>query len=445
VVTPPRFTVLLPTHNRDDVVGFAIESVLRQSEADFELFVVGDGCTDATASVLERYVDTRIRWFDLPKAPGFGYANRNVALREARGELIAYIAHDDLMLADHLSALGEAFLDPAIEWAYSRPLWVGNDGLVVPFAVDLRKPDQFARFMGQANTIPASCVMHRRDSRLAGPWFWPEDVATEGDWTLWKAITGQSADGANLAYVPMATTLHFRADWRRDRTWGPPPLDAWLRAATENAHWPAALRVPVAGAVTPQEAFTRLMESDPAWPAALRAGVTEAVDDLAWSTAGTLPSVVDGLIGTAFGLADTGSHHAAVEITDHLLRVAPYDARVHLARGVGLLGQGRLSEAEMALRSAIELEPALAEAHSQLSHTLAKMGNPAAAFAVVREAIAIAPAATLHAHLGNMLANADQLEDAEHHLREALRLDPRLTSAAHSLAALIDRRERQPS
>ena len=135
----PRFSVLLPTHNRADVIGYAIKSVLWQSERDFELLIVGDGCTDGTAELVAGFGDPRIRWFDLPKAPHFGYANRNFALKQAEGDLVAFIAHDDIWFPDHLELLSGHLERGAAEWVYSRPLRVSTDGFVVPIGVKLTK------------------------------------------------------------------------------------------------------------------------------------------------------------------------------------------------------------------------------------------------------------------------------------------------------------------
>ena len=78
----PRFTVLMPTHARPDVIGFAIESVLGQTEPDFELLVVGDGVQDSTRAAVARFSDPRLRFLDLPKAAGS--ATPTATLRCAR-------------------------------------------------------------------------------------------------------------------------------------------------------------------------------------------------------------------------------------------------------------------------------------------------------------------------------------------------------------------------
>src|SRR5687768_12930279 len=145
----PEFSILLPTHNRADILPFAIRSVLAQTFQDFELLIVGDGCTDQTAKVIRDFSDARISWFDLPKAPNFGYANRNIALRQARGTYIAFMAHDDLWLPDHLELLHTPLQQPGIELVYSRPVFVIPDGMLAPGTFNLEHAPTLQSFLAK--------------------------------------------------------------------------------------------------------------------------------------------------------------------------------------------------------------------------------------------------------------------------------------------------------
>lgn len=268
----PRFTVLMPAHNRADVIGFAIQSVLAQTESDFELLVVGDGCTDNTADVVAGFKDPRIRWFDLPKAPYYGYANRNVALKQSRGEYVAFLGHDDLFFPDHLATLRRTLDETNAEWAYSRPLWVSPDGFVLPLSGNLNNADELRRFLAGDNFIPAACIMHRRQC-FAKYGYWREDVPTAADWHLWRKII-MLGSRKNFAYCPTPTTLHFKAQWKARIDQDMPVVTAVLTTAQREAWWPQALKIPISPPQPEQEIFSRLL-SDPAenWVEKVRAAI----------------------------------------------------------------------------------------------------------------------------------------------------------------------------
>jgi glycosyltransferase involved in cell wall biosynthesis len=209
----PRVTILLPTHNRADVLGYAIQSVLWQTERSFELLIVGDGCTDDTSRVVASFVDPRIRWFDLPKAPLSGYANRNLALRQARGHYVAYAQHDDILFPDHVEKLVTTLDTNGVDWAYSRPIWIMPDGVVVPFAVNLTHGDELDYFLRAENYVPSTCVIHAR-SALERVGYWPENVQFAADWGCWQQIIRTSESGT-AGYCPSPTALHFRSIWRQ--------------------------------------------------------------------------------------------------------------------------------------------------------------------------------------------------------------------------------------
>ncbi|MGH7485232.1 MAG: glycosyltransferase family 2 protein, partial [bacterium] len=101
---PPRVTVIIPTWNRSSVLPYSIGSVLRQTFRDFELIVAGDGCTDDSEQVVSAIGDPRLRWINLPANTRHQSGPNNEALRQARGEIIAYLGHDDLWLPHHLAA-----------------------------------------------------------------------------------------------------------------------------------------------------------------------------------------------------------------------------------------------------------------------------------------------------------------------------------------------------
>jgi Glycosyl transferase family 2 len=106
----PKISVVIATYNRSRALAHAVESVLRQTFTDWELIVVGDGCTDDTAEVVARYAraDSRVRFVNLERNWGEQSAPNNVGRTLARGRLIAYLSHDDFWLPHHLKACSEA-------------------------------------------------------------------------------------------------------------------------------------------------------------------------------------------------------------------------------------------------------------------------------------------------------------------------------------------------
>jgi glycosyltransferase involved in cell wall biosynthesis len=96
----PRVTVVMPARNAGDYVEDAVASVLAQQFRDWELIVVDDGSTDQTAS-LARAADRRVNVIENPDPSGPAGA-RNLAIRRARGELVALLDADDRWLPAYL-------------------------------------------------------------------------------------------------------------------------------------------------------------------------------------------------------------------------------------------------------------------------------------------------------------------------------------------------------
>ena len=99
-------SVIMPAFNAQDCVVTALQSVIEQTEQDFEVIVVDDCSTDDTAAVVDAFarIEPRVRLITLPKNLGPGAA-RNMAIEAAKGSWIALLDADDQYRPSRLQQL----------------------------------------------------------------------------------------------------------------------------------------------------------------------------------------------------------------------------------------------------------------------------------------------------------------------------------------------------
>jgi glycosyltransferase involved in cell wall biosynthesis len=116
---PPLFSIIIAAYNRSDVLRCSIQSTLDQTITDFELLVMGDGCTDNSEQVTLSFGDPRVRWENLPENTGNQAGPNNRGLALATGHYVAYLSQDDLWHPDHLAILLETYRQTNAEFVYS--------------------------------------------------------------------------------------------------------------------------------------------------------------------------------------------------------------------------------------------------------------------------------------------------------------------------------------
>jgi glycosyltransferase involved in cell wall biosynthesis len=123
---PPRFSIITKAFNEEERIADALGSAQRQTVGDFELVVVDDGSTDATADVVAGIAaeDPRVRVVRHDSNRGVAAA-LNTGLREARAPLVALLDADDLYMPGYLERMGEALAaHPDTGFAFTDAWWL---------------------------------------------------------------------------------------------------------------------------------------------------------------------------------------------------------------------------------------------------------------------------------------------------------------------------------
>lgn len=187
LATQPLISVIVPTHDRAELLRRAIDSVIDQSYGHWELLICDDASADRTDEMVAGIADQRVRWIE--GDGGGACAARNRGLDAARGELIAYLDDDNRMHRGWLKAVAWAFEQrPEVEILHGGIVIddagrVQGDGGLLPSAW----MERFDRAtIAQANVADASAIAHRAGLAEAR---YEAGRDLDADWKMFRRAT----------------------------------------------------------------------------------------------------------------------------------------------------------------------------------------------------------------------------------------------------------------
>lgn len=221
----PQVSVIIPTYNRADMVGEAIESVLNQDFSAFELIVIDDGSTDQTPDLLRSYGHRIIAIRRENKGVS---AARNLGISHASGELIAFLDSDDLWLPGKLTAQVDFFrLNPASLICQTQEIWTRNGRRVNPkHRHEKRSGMIFEPSLALCLVSPSAVMIRRSLFDFVGRF--DENLPACEDYDLWLRI------GRRFPIHLIDRPLIVKRGGHEDQLSQAPGLDKFRIASLQN-------------------------------------------------------------------------------------------------------------------------------------------------------------------------------------------------------------------
>ena len=176
-------SIIMPSYNTASFIEETIQSVLNQTYTNWELIIVDDCSTDNTDEVLENIKDSRIRYFKNDKNSGAA-VSRNKALREARGQWIAYLDSDDLWMPEKLEKQVHFMETNGYAFSYTNYEEIDVNGNKT--GVSITGPKKITK-TGMFNYCWPGCLTVMFDANKIGL-IQIEDIKKNNDYAMWLKV-----------------------------------------------------------------------------------------------------------------------------------------------------------------------------------------------------------------------------------------------------------------
>ncbi len=132
-----KISILCPTYNHEKYIKYFIESVLSQTEEDFELIIIDDCSSDNTVKEILKFKDARIKFIQHDYNMGIN-ATLTELIQNAQADIVATVASDDVLVQDYIKYVLNKF---------------NNDSTLSVVYVSLQYIDEYNNIIQDGNVI----------------------------------------------------------------------------------------------------------------------------------------------------------------------------------------------------------------------------------------------------------------------------------------------------
>lgn len=192
-------SIIVPVYNAEKFIDETINSVLSQTEKDFELILVNDCSTDSTVERISHFDDPRIRLIDMSSNLG-AWAARNRGLEEAAGRYIAFLDSDDLWEPQKLETELRYMKENKAGFVFTGYEFADENGIGNGTVVHVPKTFTYKKALNNTTIFTSTVLLDREiipDRLIHMPDIKSEDTATW--WNILKE--GYTAYGLDMNLV----------------------------------------------------------------------------------------------------------------------------------------------------------------------------------------------------------------------------------------------------
>ncbi len=187
-----QVSIIIPTHNRPQMLKEAVDSALAQTFQDFEIIIVLNGASAESVEMARRLQDhPKIKLAEMEDSTLA--ASRNFGLDFAQGEWIAFLDDDDIWLPEKLQLQLDAARETGADLVCCNFCFFNQDGIIEHAALRPKPPGlSFAEALMVGNYVSGGSGVMVKAAKIRGLGAFDPSLRGCEDWDMWRRLSWDS-------------------------------------------------------------------------------------------------------------------------------------------------------------------------------------------------------------------------------------------------------------